>query len=126
MREHILITVIALTGMAGLLSIHKDVKAERNMQFHLSSYLPVAINASVARSPGTEEPAFSIRHEPGDSFFLVELTQFDPDAHYELEYGRDQRHLLLDPNCLLRVTKDGNRLLKLFCDRQLLAASEAP
>ncbi len=124
MREYLLLLFIAIIGVAGLVSIHQEVKLQTQYQPILSRQLVVNL------TPKPQSAATNTSHRlkifQGDSWSQIrfDIENFQEDESLLLDFGNGVRETLTEAHTEVTYDKPGVYFIKLFRENYLLEANE--
>ena len=124
MREYLLLLLIAIIGLAGLVSIHQEVKLQTQHQPLLSRQLEVHL-APKSQSAATDTSQ-RLKIFQGDSWSQIrfDIENFHEDESLLLDFGNGVRETLTKAHTEVIYDKPGVYFIKLFCNNYLLEANE--
>lgn len=121
MREHMLISIIAMVGFYGLFTIYLDMRQQpqhNKWPMHQTSYRPSGdIHHMVAKLP-----TLTVHHD-STSRMDIHISNFDPGETYFVDLGDGVRTKLAMPVTTHRVLQIGGQVIKIFKNDQLIDSS---
>ena len=121
MREHMLISIIAMVGFYGLFTIYLDMRQQprhNKWPIHQTLYRPSGDDQlMVAKLPTLT------RHRDSTSRMDIHISNFDPAESYFVDLGDGVRTKLIRPVTTHHVSQSGDHVIKIFKNDQLIDSS---
>ncbi len=125
MKEYMLHAIIAIVGLLGLIVIHRDICANQVEPMDVWPSAPAL--ARTASSPAEiASTATRLAILPGDTWSQVRfnLTDLKASNRWHLDCGNGRKLRLRDTSFVIQYDRPGSYLVKLYQDKQLVAASQ--
>ncbi len=117
-----LISVIAMVGFYGLITIYQDISLRHTSNTaRPTSYMVPTLSESKSSLP---EPTSMFLQVSYPLEVHIKLLNHQPNGKYELDLGNGERRLLSSDSCCFTYSSSGTYLLKLFKNTDLLEATE--
>lgn len=123
MREHMLISIIAMVGFYGLITIYQDMRLQpRYARTYIKHHLSHGTNAS---AEDVEEHSPSIHIVPTTSSAVnIRIADFDSSQSYYMDLGNGVRTRLTSPYSSYDIEESDPVLIKFFKNDELIEARE--
>jgi len=124
MREYLLLFLIAITGLFGLVSIHRDVKIQSQQELILYSQVPAYVNPQTHSASIDASQRLYIFQGESWSEIHFNIQDYQKNEAFQIDFGNGKRMPLDDAHTSIIYEKPGTYFVKLFKDSQLLEANE--
>ncbi len=123
MREHILISFIALVGFSGLLTIHHEVSDSQSESRLVSSAFYEMPASHPVSTTANWQPSMVIEPHSNYRGICISIPSFNHTDQFLIDLGNGKRIPVGESELFIDSFTPGNYLVKLFRNQQLLEAS---
>jgi len=123
MREHMLISIIAMVGFYGLITIYQDLKLQpKYARTYIKHHFP---NDGSASASEVEKASSAIQITHGTSNAVdIHIADFDSSQYYYMDLGNGVRTHLTSSYGSYDIEESSTVLIKFFKNKKLIEARE--